>query len=115
MGLAAPRVLAADLEQGLLLLDDLGDAPDARDGWTPTRASSATCMKPRSTCWFISMTIRQCRVCRRMAWNEWLAELRLFPEWYVPAVGLDPVDVDGWDAAWREVLGAGCRLTAWGR
>src|SRR5687767_13284309 len=26
IGLAAPRILAADLEQGLLLLDDLGDA-----------------------------------------------------------------------------------------
>lgn len=36
--------------------------------------------------------------------NEWLAELRLFPEWYLPAVGLDPVDLEKWDAAWREVL-----------
>ena len=36
--------------------------------------------------------------------NEWLTELRLFPDWYVPAVGLDPIDLEGWDAAWNEVL-----------
>ena len=36
--------------------------------------------------------------------REWLTELRLFPDWYVPAVGLDPVDVEGWDAAWKQVL-----------
>ena len=36
--------------------------------------------------------------------REWLAELRLFPGWYGPAVGLAPIDVDSWDAAWTEAL-----------
>jgi N-acetylmuramate 1-kinase len=37
--------------------------------------------------------------------GEWLTELRLFPEWYIPAVGLEPVEMEPWDSAWREVLG----------
>ncbi|HEU4499222.1 MAG TPA: phosphotransferase, partial [Sphingomicrobium sp.] len=36
--------------------------------------------------------------------DEWLAELRLFPDWYGPAVGLDPIYVEAWDDAWRQVL-----------
>jgi hypothetical protein len=35
--------------------------------------------------------------------DEWLEELRLFPEWYCKALGLD-VDVEGYQAAWRTVL-----------
>ena len=103
IGLAAPRVIAADLEKGLLLLDDLGDArmretldaePDIERDLSETavdvlvhlhRQPPMAGLPPHGL-------------------NEWLTELRLFPDWYVPAVGLDPIDVDGWDSAWREVL-----------
>ena len=37
--------------------------------------------------------------------DEWLTELQLFPDWYAPAVGLEEFDREGWDAAWRQVLG----------
>lgn len=105
IGLAAPRVLAADLEQGLLLLDDLGDArmretldaePEIERDLYETavdvlvhlhRQPAMPGLPPHGI-------------------DQWLAELRLFPDWYVPAVGLDPVDVEIWDAAWRKVLEA---------
>jgi aminoglycoside/choline kinase family phosphotransferase len=103
IGLAAPRVLAADLEQGLLLLDDFGDArmretldaiPEIERDLYETavdvlvhlhRQPPMPGLPPHGL-------------------NEWLAELRLFPDWYGPAVGLDPIDVDVWDDAWRQVL-----------
>ena len=103
IGLAAPRVIAADLEKGLLLLDDFGDArmremadaePDIERNLYETavdvlvhlhRQPPMAGLPPHGL-------------------DEWLTELRLFPDWYVPAVGLDPIDVEGWDSAWREVL-----------
>jgi aminoglycoside/choline kinase family phosphotransferase len=36
--------------------------------------------------------------------EEWLTELQLFLDWYIPAVGLGQVDAQGWEAAWRAVL-----------
>jgi aminoglycoside/choline kinase family phosphotransferase len=35
---------------------------------------------------------------------EWLNEIQLFPDWYLPAVGLEDIDLEGWDVAWRQVL-----------
>jgi aminoglycoside/choline kinase family phosphotransferase len=103
IGLAAPRVLAADLEQGLLLLDDFGDA----------RMREALDAEPE-----IERDLYETAVdvlvhlhrqppmpgLRPHSLDEWLTELRLFPDWYVPAVGLDPIDVDSWDDAWRQLL-----------
>lgn len=103
VGLAAPKVLAADLEQGLLLLDDFGDARmreavdadrDAERGLYETAVDVLVHLHDHPPMAGLPPHGIQ----------EWLAELRLFPEWYVPAVGLPPVDIDRWDAAWREVL-----------
>jgi len=35
--------------------------------------------------------------------DQWLEELKLFPDWYCPAVGLE-VDAQLYEAAWREAL-----------
>jgi hypothetical protein len=40
---------------------------------------------------------------RPHALDQWLEELKLFTEWYCPAVGAN-VDVEGYRAAWSEVL-----------
>ena len=103
IGLAAPRVLAADLEHGLLLLDDLGDA----------RMRETLDAEPEIERELYETAVDVLVHLHRQppmsglpphGLNEWLTELRLFPDWYVPAVGLDPVDVEGWDEAWRQVL-----------
>jgi aminoglycoside/choline kinase family phosphotransferase len=103
IGLAAPRVLAADLEQGLLLLDDLGDArmretldaePEIERDLYETAVDVLVHLHRQPPMQDL----------RPHGLNEWLAEVALFLDWYVPAVGLDTVDVYGWDSAWREVL-----------
>ena len=103
VGLTAPRVLAADLEQGLLLLDDFGDArmretldadPAAERDLYETAIDVLVHLHDHPPMAGLSPHGLQ----------EWLTELRLFPDWYVPAVGLDQVNVEGWEAAWREVL-----------
>lgn len=103
IGLAAPRVLAADLEQGLLLLDDLGDA----------RMREMLDEEPSIERELYETAVDVLVHLHRQppmaglpphGLEEWLAELRLFPDWYVPAVGLEPIDIDSWDEAWRQLL-----------
>ena len=103
IGLAAPRVLAADLEQGLLLLDDFGDARmretlDTEPGVEQDLYETA-----------VDVLVHLHRQppmpgLPPHGLEEWLAELRLFPDWYVPAIGLDPINLESWDDAWRQVL-----------
>lgn len=102
VGLSAPRILARDLERGMLLLGDFGDwrlreCVDADPGCEEELYALATDLlvhlhqhppmpglKPHSL-------------------DQWLDELRLFTEWYCPAVGVE-ADSDAYEAAWREVL-----------
>lgn len=103
IGLAAPRILAADLERGLLLLDDLGDAR-MRESLDEDPAIERDLYETA-----VDVLVHLHRQ-PPMAdlpphgLKEWLAEVALFLDWYVPAVGLNAVDVNGWEAAWREVL-----------
>lgn len=104
-GLVAPRILGADLERGLLLLDDLGDARmrETLDD-DPTREREL---------YEIAIDVlvhlhRQAPMAGLPPHGlaEWLTELDLFIDWYGPAVGLDNLDRDSWRAAWGAVLGA---------
>ena len=103
IGLAAPRVLAADLEQGLLLLDDLGDAR-MRETLDAEPAIERDLYETAVDVLVHLHAQPPMPDLPPHGLDEWLTELRLFPDWYVPAVGLDPIDVEAWDAAWREVL-----------
>lgn len=105
VGLTAPRILAADLEQGLLLLDDLGDT-QMREAVDTDPALERNLYETAIDVLVHLHDHPPMAGLSPHSLQEWLTELRLFPDWYVPAVGLTPVDVDGWDAAWREVLGA---------
>ena len=103
IGLAAPRVLAADLEQGLLLLDDLGDAR-MRETLDEDPAIERDLYETA-----VDVLVHLHRQPPMAALpphglSEWLAEVTLFLDWYVPAVGLEAVDVNSWNAAWRDVL-----------
>ncbi len=98
---AAPAILACDLDQGLVLIEDFGDirlretvdaAPDeelslyapAIDLLVRLRAEPAGPVPPYDRA-----------VLKR--------EAGLFVEWYCPAVGIEP-DLAGWDAAWETVF-----------
>jgi N-acetylmuramate 1-kinase len=101
-GLSAPEILARDLDRGLLLLADFGndrlrealDSDPARERELYELATDVLVnlhghspmpdLPPHGL-------------------DQWLEELRLFTDWYCPAVGA-AVDEDAYQAAWRQVL-----------
>jgi aminoglycoside/choline kinase family phosphotransferase len=102
-GLSAPRILACDLEQGLLLIDDFGD----------TRLRETLDVTPERETELYTLAVDllihlhthpPMPGLRPHGLDQWLDELQLFPEWYCPALDLD-VDVNGYRSAWRDVLG----------
>ncbi len=109
-GFAAPNILASDLDQGLLLIEDFGsrrmreavDADaniefDVYRGVTDLLVALHTITPPPL---------------ETHGLDRFLEEVALFPEWYAPFAGLD-VDTDGFAAAWRKVLAPVCdALTA---
>ena len=103
IGLAAPRILASDLEQGLLLLDDLGDV---RMRETVDEDPSIERELYETAVDVLVHLHRQPPMAGLPphGLDEWLAEVALFLDWYVPAVGLGAVDAGGWTKAWRQVL-----------
>jgi aminoglycoside/choline kinase family phosphotransferase len=103
IGLVAPKIIAADIERGLLLLDDLGDArmrealdadPEAESELYETAVDVLVHLHRQPPMPGLP----------RHGLEEWLNEVQLFPDWYLPAVGLRSVDLEGWETAWREVL-----------
>jgi len=101
-GLSAPEVLASDLEKGLLLLDDFGNARlretlDSDPGRERDLYELATDLLVHLHRHPPMAGLPPHGV------DQWLAELTLFTDWYCPAVGAQ-VDVEAYRKAWREVL-----------
>jgi hypothetical protein len=111
LGLSAPEVLADDVEQGLLLLEDLGDRTMGRvlaDGGAP----------PEQLYRLATDTL----IALQRAWRDRPApgiglpayddgllidrEAMLLLDWYMPAVGLppEPAARESYREAWREAL-----------
>ncbi len=98
---AAPAILACDLDQGLVLIEDFGDVR-LRETVDAAPADELSLYAPA-----IDLLVRlraepagpvppyDRAVLRR--------EAGLFVEWYCPAVGIEP-DLAGWDAAWETVF-----------
>jgi aminoglycoside/choline kinase family phosphotransferase len=102
VGLTAPHVIAADLDRGLLLLADLGDDrfKEALDR-DPARERD---LYERATDLLVHLHRQPVMAgLKPHGLDQWLEELDLFLDWYVPAAGLT-VDRDGWREAWTEVL-----------
>ena len=102
LGFAAPAILASDLDEGLVLLEDFGDA----------RMAEAIAARPQRESAIYAQAVD---LLVDLAHHPAMAglppydmgvyqrEAGLFTEWYAPAIGLD-VDVEGYRAAWEAVL-----------
>ena len=102
VGLSAPQILARDLEKGLLLLGDFGD-------WRLREFLDDDPARERELYELATDVLIHLHQHSAMedlpvhGLAQWLDELKLFTDWYCPAVGAD-VDVDSYIAAWTTVL-----------
>jgi hypothetical protein len=102
-GLSAPKVLASDLERGLLLLRDFGDvrfretvdADSSRERELYALATDVLVHLHRHPP-MLGLPVH--------GLEQWLDEVALFTDWYCPAVGLK-ADAEGFRSAWTQVLG----------
>lgn len=102
LGFSAPRALAANLEKGLVLLEDFGDARmretiDANPEVERAIYADAVDLLAR---------LHEHRAqpdLRPYDEAEYLREALLLTDWYAPAVGLE-VDEAGYRAAWSDAL-----------
>ena len=102
VGLSAPQILARDLDKGLLLLGDFGDwrlrefldEDPARETELYALATDVLVHLHRHT---------PMPGLKPHGLDQWLEELKLFTDWYCPAVGAE-VDTDAYVTAWRAVL-----------
>jgi aminoglycoside/choline kinase family phosphotransferase len=101
-GLSAPKVLASDLERGLLLLRDFGDVR-----FRETVDSDAS--RERELYALATEVLVHLHQHPPMpglpvhGLDQWLDEVALFTDWYCPALGLE-VDVEGYRSAWTDAL-----------
>lgn len=100
-GFAAPAIYADDLAQGLVLLEDFGDARlrEAAD------ADTAAALPLYEAAVDLLIGLRRHASAELAPYDRAVLhrEAALLPEWYCPAVGVD-VDVDGYRAAWDAVF-----------
>jgi len=101
-GLRAPQILARDLDRGLLLIDDFGDAR-LREMADDEPARERELYEAATDVLIELHKHAPMAGLRRHGLDQWLDEVKLFTEWYCPALGLD-VDAQGFEQAWEEVL-----------
>ena len=98
---AAPRIHAADAEQGLVLLEDFGDVRMRET--VDADASAALSLYAAAVDLLIELRRHPAADLRRYDRAELHREAALFVDWYCPAIGIDP-DREAYAAAWDEVL-----------
>ncbi len=102
MGFSAPQALATELDLGLVLLEDFGDdrvGPVLAREPARERAVYETAVDILA-----ALHAFPAGAVPRYAEPELLREARLFPDWYLPAVGL--AEAPGHDAAWAPLWDA---------
>src|SRR5690349_17583309 len=102
VGLSAPQILARDLDKGLLLLGDFGNWR-LREFLDDDPAREIELYELATDVLVHLHQHAPMPGLRPHGLDQWLEELKLFTEWYCPAVGAE-VDVDGYQAAWSQVL-----------
>ncbi len=101
-GLSAPEILARDLERGLLLLGDFGDAR-LREALDTDPARERELYELATDVLIHLHAHPPMEGLPVHGPEQWLEEVKLFTDWYCPAVGAD-VDEQAYLRAWREVL-----------
>ena len=101
-GLTAPEVIAVDLDRGLLLLGDLGDAR-LRETLDDDPAREEELYRLATDLLVQLHRHAPMPGLQPHGLDQWLDELMLFTDWYCPALALE-VDRDSYRAAWTEVL-----------
>jgi len=102
VGLSAPQVIGRDLERGLLLLTDFGNARMRE--WLDHSPEAERELYELATDVLVHLHNHQAMPgLRPHGLGQWLEELGLFTDWYCPAVGLE-VDRASYEEAWRAVL-----------
>ena len=101
-GLSAPEIIASDLDQGLLLLDDFGDER-LRETLDEDPARERELYELATDVLIHLHRQPPMNGLPAHGLEEWLDELMLFPDWYCAALDLS-VDVEAYRAAWAEVL-----------
>ena len=99
LGFAAPAPLGVDLDQGLILLDDFGDARV-----NPVLANDPareTAIYTQAIDLLAALHLHPAPPLRAYDEIELRREVRLFTDWYLPAAGL--AEASGYDAAWNAV------------
>jgi aminoglycoside/choline kinase family phosphotransferase len=101
-GLSAPEILARDLDKGLLLLGDFGNAR-LRETLDSDPARERELYELATDVLIHLHGHPPMPGLPPHGLDQWLEELKLFTDWYCPAVCAD-VDADAYQRAWREVL-----------
>ena len=100
-GLRAPRILGLDLERGLLLLEDFGDV-QMRE-YLEVHPSEETAIYRNAIRVLAALATKPPADVPQYDMDIYLREVRLFNEWYVPAMGL-ATRADAFDAVWTTAL-----------
>jgi aminoglycoside/choline kinase family phosphotransferase len=101
-GLSAPEILARDLERGLLLLGDFGNARLRETLDTDPRREAE--LYELATDLLVQLHGHPPMAgLKPHGLDQWLEELALFTDWYCPALELE-VDAAGYRDAWTRVL-----------
>src|SRR5688572_16460986 len=102
VGLSAPEIIHRDLDRGLLLLADFGDAR-LRETLDEDPESERELYELATDVLIHLHRHPPMPGLQPHGLDQWLEELMLFPDWYCRALGL-AVDVDAYRSAWIEAL-----------
>jgi aminoglycoside/choline kinase family phosphotransferase len=102
LGFAAPGIIADDQAQGLVLIEDFGDARMA-EAIIAEPAREVAIYEAAVDLLLALAKFPAAEGLRPYDMAEYQREAGLFIEWYAPALSLD-VDAEGYRAAWAEAL-----------
>ena len=100
-GFAAPHILARDLDEGLVLIEDFGDLRVKEH--LDDQPADELAVYTRAVDLLVDLHQRPAAALPPYDRAVYQREAGLLTEWYCPAVGLS-VDVPGYECAWDEVL-----------